>query len=430
MLKSRRSFLKLAALSACALPKYAFCFNGADDRIKVAIVGCGRSGRRAACAMPKADSNISIIALADAFADCAFGLRDDLARTIGASNFGGNRVFDVPDSRVFVGLDSYKAAVDCGADAVVFATPPVFRPREFEAAVSAGKHAFLEKPVCVDPVQARKMWELARLAKEEKLTAVCGLQRRYHAGYREAMKRLHDGQIGRVISAQCFWLLSHFDGMELKTPPGADPEQLEYQLRNWALFTWACGDHIVEQQVHNLDVMRWAFGRDPLHVLGVGGRSVDLPMPEYGNRFSHFSVDYDYGDGVHLQAVCRQEPNTAQFVAERFVGTDGVLETSLFSRQTMRGKVNWTYDDAPDCIVEEYGEFLRSVRGGAALNTVAESTDSAMMAVAGRLSAYSGLKFKYEWAKRRSNESLFPKELKFGRMPVAALPVPGKYKLV
>lgn len=429
---NRRDFFKVGATAAAGLllPKYAFCFNDSSDRIKIAIVGCGRSGRKAALAMSQVDKNISIIAVADTFADCAFEMRDEVKKILHAQNPNNKEIFDVPNSRVFVGLDCYKDAIATDADIVVLATPPVFRPREFQAALEANKHTFLEKPLCVDPVGAREMFELAKIAKQKKLTALCGVQRRYHEGYREAIKRLHDGQIGRLISAQCFWLLPHFDGMELKTPPNADPEELEYQIRNWALFAWTSGDHIVEQQVHNLDIMRWGFARDPKEVMGIGGRAVNLPMPQYGNRFSHFAVDFDYGDGVHLQATCRQEPRTNHLVMERFVGTEGVLETNLFTRQTIRGKINWTAPDAPNCILQQHRELLKSVRNAEPINTVEELTNVTMMAIAGRISAYSGMKFKYGWARNASKENFFPKDLKFGKKPIEPLAVPGEYKLV
>lgn len=429
---NRRSFFKLAtsAVAVSALPKYSFCFNSADDRIKVAIVGCGRSGRKAALGMFKADKNISIISLSDVFEDCAKALHSELSERFASISPSDKKVFNVPQSRIFTGLDCYKEAIATDCDVVVFATPPVFRPREFSAAIDASKHAFLEKPVCVDPVQARQMWVLADRAKAKGLSAICGLQRRYHAGYREAVERVRDGQIGRLMFAQCFWFLPHFDGMELKTTPDADPEELEYQLRNWALFTWACGDHIVEQQVHNLDIARWILGRDPISVAGLGGRGTSLPMPKYGNRFSHFAVDYDYGNGVHLEAKCRQECGTAHYVVERFVGTEGVLETNLFARHKIRGKVNWDAPESPDPVVQEHRELLLSIRNSKPINTITESTDSAMLGVAGRLSAYSGKKFKYNWAKLRSRESLMPKNLKFGKLPIAPLAVAGEYKLI
>ena len=411
--------------SAGAIPKVSGVFAESSETLKVAIVGCGRCGLRSSEILLGLNMGVRIVAIADAFADCAQSLRDRLSQKYGRD------MFDVPPSRIFIGLDSYLGAVNSDADIVVLATPPVFRPREVAACVAAGKHFLMEKPVCVDPVQARQMRPLARAAKNANLTAVCGLQRRYHMGYREAAARVAGGDIGEITHAQCFWFLPHFDGMDVKAcRDDFNFDGLEYQLRNWAMFVWASGDHIVEQQVHNLDVMSWIFGRKPEYVNGLGGRGVDLPMPEFGNRFSHFSVDYDYGGGVHLQASCRQEPGTDYMVLERVFGTKGVLETNMFGETFIRGEKNWIAKRPPEPVVQLHKELVESVRGSLGVNQIDSATDSSMMAVAGRLSAYSGRRFRYSWAELKSRESLMPAKLEFGRLPVAPLAVPGKYKLV
>ena len=427
-----REFLKpaAAAATAAALPKYSMANLASDQRLKIAVVGCGRSGFNAAKTLMEIDDQISIVALADAFEDCALALHKRLSDISSARGEFASGKYKVCRDTIFTGLDCCKQALETQPDIIVLATPPVFRPQEVKAAVDANVHIFMEKPVCVDPVQARQMYALAQESQAKKLTVISGVQRRYHAGYREAVKRLQDGQIGEILGAQCFWMLPHFDGMDLKTPPDADPEQLEYQLRNWGLFTWTCGDHIVEQQVHNLDVINWAFGREPEFVNGVGGRALSLPMPQYGNRFSHFSIDFDFGNDVHLQSVCRQEPSTSHFVLERIFGTKGVFETNLFSGQQIRGENNWVAGESPDPALEMHRTLLKSVRNGEAVNTMKAMTDSSMLAIAGRLSAYSGLRFKYKWAKLRSKESLLNEKLEFGKKTIAPLPVPGEYKLV
>ena len=428
----RRVFLKsgaAAVVGAAALPKY----SGADIRhgghVNVALVGAGRSAMKAVRTLFEIDQPTRIVAIADAFADRAFALRD-AAKSIAGKYRNSADIFDVPDSRVFVGLDAYKAAIDC-ADVAVLATPPVFRPNEIEYAVERGRHVLMEKPICVDSVQARKLYKIAEVAKRKGLTAISGVQRRYHKGYQEAVKRVQDGQIGEIVYAQCRWFLSHFDGMDLHTPPNADPEQLEYQLRNWGLFIWTCGDHIVEQQVHNLDVMRWIFGRNPEFVSAFGGRRLNLPMPQYGNRFSHFASEFDFGNNVRLFAECRQEPDTAPQVVERVVGTKGVMFTSLFSRQSVVGEgVNWSANPTEDPVLDEYRALIKSVRDGLGVNTIAEMTDACMFAIAARMSAYSGLRFKFDWALRKPQKSLLPERLEFGKLPIDPLPVSGEYKII
>lgn len=425
----RRSFLKTAAAASAVLPKYASALSSTSQTLKVAIVGCGRSGYKAVETLFRLSPGVKVVALADAFEDCALDLLKKASSL--AEKYPNKRdIFDVPPSRVFWGLDAYKSAIDTDADIVVLATPPVFRPRETEYAFSKNKHVLMEKPICVDSVQARKMYELAEVASRKGLTAISGVQRRYHAGYREAVERVRDGQIGQILYAQCYWFLSHFDGMDLKTPPNADPQQLEYQLRNWALFIWSSGDHIVEQQVHNLDIMRWIFGRNPKFVSAIGGRRVDLPMPEYGNRFSHFSADFDFGENVRLFAQCRQEPYTSPQVIERVVGTKGVLQTSLFSEETITGEVNWRSKPVEDPVLVEYRTLLESVRNSEPVNTIAEMTDACMYAISARMSAYSGLRFKFDWALRRPQKSLMPQNLEFGKLPIDPLPISGQYRIL
>ncbi|MBE6413648.1 MAG: Gfo/Idh/MocA family oxidoreductase [Verrucomicrobiaceae bacterium] len=426
----RRNFLKTTAttLALSAMPLYSSAKTKGSDTLKVAIIGSGRSGWKAIKALFKINQNTKIVAIADAFDDCAKALHKK-ALELSEKYQNKTDIFDVPQSRIFVGLDAYKEAIDC-ADIAVLATPPVFRPQEVEYAIMHNKHVLMEKPICVDSVQARKMYQLASIATQKNLTAISGVQRRYHKGYQEAIKRVQDGQIGEILYAQCYWFLSHFDGMDLKTPPNFDPEELEYQLRNWGLFTWTCGDHIVEQQVHNLDIMRWAFGRNPNFVSAIGGRRLNLPMPQYGNRFSHFSAEFDFGNDVRLFAQCRQEPNTAPQVVERIIGTEGVMETSLFSKQLIRGKNNWQSPQVEDPIFEEYRTLVKSAREGLAINTIAEMTDACMYAISARMSAYSGLKFKFDWALRKPKKSLLPENLKFGKLPIEPLPISGEYKII
>jgi len=425
---NRRKFLKLGTLATASALLPSIAYTSESDKVKVAIIGCGRSGLKAAHYL-LADGRVKIVALADIFTEYALKLAEKL-REESLQYKNSQEIFDAKNLQVFTGLDCYKQAINSDAQLIILATPPVFREREFEAVINANKHCFLEKPICVDAVQVRKMRKLNKLAKQKKLTAIVGLQRRYHAGYQEAIKRLHDGQIGEIISAQCFWFLPHYDGMELKTPKDMNPLELEYQLKNWAMFVWSSGDHIVEQQIHNLDIMRWGMNRPPKFVNGLGGRGVDLPMPQFGNRFSHFAIDFDYGDGVKMQSFCRQEPGTSHLVLERFVGTKGILDTNLFTSQQIKGENPWTAKQSPNHYAVMFKELVDSVIHAKAINTVEETLDSNMLSISGRLSAYSGQKFKYQWAEMRSKESLFPEKLEFGKMPVTPLAVPGKYNLI
>lgn len=280
--------------------------------------------------MDAANGSVELVAIADLFPD-----RLELAmKTFGGyqkkfDSCKGN--FDIPASRQYSGWDAYKQLLEQGGvDVVIHATPPVFRPLHLRAIVEAGKHLFVEKPACVDPTQARELYEIADLADKKGLTIIPGVQRRFHPGYVEAIKRIQDGQIGDIIAVQAYWLNSRFwiqDGSKLRLQ-NPDPMQMEYQIRNWFIFRWTSGDCYVEQHVHNLDVVRWALGKDPLEVNGVGGRRWDFQYPKLGDRFSHFAVDFDFGNGLHCASYSRRENKSKDYVLERFVGTKGILETN------------------------------------------------------------------------------------------------------
>jgi predicted dehydrogenase len=324
-------------------------------------------------------------------------------------------------------------------DVIIEATPPVFRTPHYKKIVAAGKHAFLEKPACIDITQAREMLALADEANKKGLSVVCGTQRRYHQGYQEVIKRVKDGMIGDLLSAQCYWNSSGYvghnqhDAMEKKGLfKGLSPDDMEYQIRNWFSFIWTSGDHIVEQHVHNIDVLMWALGdnRMPLDVRGMGGRSTDLPTPTYGDRFSHFAVDFDMGEGLRIASYCHQDDQTAREIGETFYGTKGIAMPSYFGGGCVitdrKGKVLY---EAPtpkvQAIVAEHKFLIASIKSGKPVNRLRPLVNSTMLAIAGRESAYSGKKFKYDWFFAKSKGTLYCEE-KFGKLPLRSIPVPGK----
>ena len=281
------------------------------------------------------------------------------------------------------------------------------------------------------------MFELSAEADKKGLSVVCGTQRRYHQGYQEIIKRVQDGMIGEPLSAQAYWNSSGYVGDPQQNRDELGYDTMEYQIRNWFSFIWTSGDHIVEQHVHNLDVIMWALGdnRFPKEVRGWGGRSTDLPTPKYGDRFSHFTVDFDMGDGLRLFSFCQQDPKCAGEVGERLIGTKGIMNTALWgSKQTitdLKGNVLYAApDNVPECLEMEHKVLLDSIRAGKPINKLNMLINSTLLAIAGRMSAFSGKKFKYEWMMKRSQENLMPEKMEFCKHPTAGVPVPGKYKLV
>jgi predicted dehydrogenase len=280
---SRRQFLKSAGatvITASALG-WNYAWAQGSDRIRVGLIGCGGRGTGAARDAASAAEGVEIWALGDLFQDRLDNCRKSLA------NLGDK--MKVTDSRCFVGFDAYKRVIDSGVDYVLLATPPGFRPIHFQAAVEAGKHVFMEKPVAVCPEGVRMVIETARRAEQKKLGVVAGTQYRHHPGYIETIKRIHGGSIGKVVAAYAYYLT----GALWKWDRQPSMSDIEWQIRNWLYFTWLSGDHIVEQFVHNIDVMNWVMGSPPERCIGTGGRQVRTD-PAYGHIYDHFAIEYVY----------------------------------------------------------------------------------------------------------------------------------------
>lgn len=430
----RRNAIKTVSVmgAAAALPKFSWA-TGDKTTLKVGLIGCsGRGTDAVRNILDAAKGSVKIVAIADLFPDRLEYAMKRFAGFEGRFDYCKGH-FDIPASRQYAGWDAYKQLLaDADVDIVIHATPPVFRPLHLRAIVEAGKHMFVEKPACVDPMQARELYEIADLADKKGLTVIPGVQRRFHPGYVEAIKRIQDGQIGDIIAVQAYWLNSRFfiqDGGKLRLQ-NPDPMQMEYQIRNWFIFRWASGDCYVEQHVHNLDVVRWALGKDPVEVNGLGGRRWDIPFPQYGDRFSHFAVDFDFGNGLHCASYSRREQKSKDYVLERFVGTKGILETNENNMQRITGAKPWEAPKGlPHALVEEHRVLLDSVRNNKKINMLRDMVGSTLMAIAGRESCYSGTNFKYGWIKQKSKLSLAPKEWKFGAHDIDPIPLPGEYKL-
>ena len=439
----RRSFVKNGAVlgaAAAALPRFGFAQVKGSDRIKVALIGCGGRGTGATCNMIAADPNIKIVALGDLFPEkldkAANKIYDFAKKSVGESK--ASEIIDPSKVKKFSGWDNVDQVLAEDIDVVIEATPPVFRTPHYEKIVAAGKHAFLEKPGAVDVIQGRRMYELADEASKKGLCVVCGNQRRYDNRYQDLVKRMQDGEIGELLAGQCYWNNGSYIGACANGKEGTE-DTLEYQIRNWWCFIWASGDNIVEQHVHNIDVLMWAFGSDRMPVevtTGLGGRSTDLPCPRYGDRFSHFAIDYDMGNGLRMASYCHQDPNTTPNVSERIVGTKGIFQNLRFTDH--KGKTLYAPGKLElDPYIAEHKYLLSAIRSGRRVNELKNLVNSNMVAIAGRMSAFSGKRFKYDWMVKKSEENIVPQNVDLMgktqdlslKNPVS-VPVPGKYKLV
>ncbi|MBM3312212.1 MAG: Gfo/Idh/MocA family oxidoreductase [Candidatus Aminicenantes bacterium] len=415
---TRREFLKTTASAtlAAAIPGNLGLHAAGTEAIKIGILGCGGRGTGAALDAIKGASGVEVVALYDAFRDRV----DSSLKRLREAAPGQVRV---TDAACFTGLDGYRGLLALPeVNYVILAAPPGFRPLHYQAAVEAGKHVFTEKPVAVDPVGIRKFIAASDLAKEKGLGVVAGTQRRHQKRYLELLKRVRDGQIGDIVAAECYW--NQGDLWVKLREPGMS--EMEWQCRNWLYFTWLSGDHIVEQHVHNIDVINWAIGAAPKTVVAMGGRQVRTG-PEFGNIFDHFAVEFEYPDGVRVASYCRQTKGCAERVEERIVGTKGVA----FGYGEIRGERPWKFDgEEPNPYVQEQADNIAAIRAGKPLNEGRQVAESTMAAILGRMSAYTGRAISWEWGMTSSKLDLTPAKHEFGPNPVDPVAVPGTTPLV
>ncbi len=415
---TRRDFVKTAAAASLAatIPDPLGLFAAGADTIKIGIIGCGGRGTGAAIDCLKAADGIEVVAMGDLVQD---RLDSSLARL--TKEFPGR--VNVPVSRRFTGFDNYLGVCGCpDVNLIVTAAPPGFRPRHLKAAVEAGKHVFMEKPVAVDPVGVRSVIASSDLARQKGLAIVAGTQRRHQTSYLEMMKRIADGQIGEIVAAQCYWNQGELWVKE-RLP---QMTEMEWQCRNWLYFSWLSGDHIVEQHVHNIDVINWAMGSMPKNVMGMGGRQVRVAQ-KFGNIFDHFFVEFEYPNGVRATSSCRQIKGCADRVEERIVGTKGVA----WSSGKITGEKPWAFEGKERNPYElEHVDLIASIRSGKPLNEGRQIAESTMCAIIGRMSAYTGRAISWEWAMNSSTLDLSPAKYAFGNNPVHMVATPGITDLV
>jgi predicted dehydrogenase len=334
----------------------------------------------------------------------------------------GNRV-NLPKERQFLGFDAYKKLLESGVNYVMLATPPGFRPLHLEAAVAAGMNIFTEKPVGVDGPGMRRVYAAYEEAKKKNLNIVAGTQRRHQASYLKTMRQIHEGTIGEIVAMKCHWN----QGILWKVDRKEGWSDLEWQLRNWYNFLWICGDHIVEQHIHNLDVCNWALNSHPIKARGCGYRT--RTDPGYGHIYDFFAVEYEYPKNVVMHSTCRQIDKCWNSVSEHIYGSKGYSSPSSSS---INGKAVMSQQErrsSTDPYVQEHSDLIESIRSGKTINELKNVADSTLTAIMGRMSAYSGKEVSWEQA-LNSTVDTFPKELDFSKSyPTPPVPVPGKYTL-
>ena len=424
--KSRRDFVKQSGLLAggiLAAPilSRANYFSGADDAIKVVLVGCGGRGTGAAMQALLSKQNVRLVAMADAFADNIENCHKSLMNEDTALEVKSR--IDVPAERRFAGFDGYLKAIPL-ADVVILTTPPGFRPIHFEEAIKQNKHVFMEKPVATDPAGIQKVLAVAAIAKQKKLNVVVGLQRHYQDSYRELYKR--KDLIGDITSAQAWW---NNDGVWVR-PRKAGQTEMEYQMRNWYYFNWLCGDHITEQHIHNLDVINWFKGGYPIKAQGMGGRQVRKGK-EHGEIFDHHYVEYEYADGSLLNSQCRHIPGTMSRVNELLVGTKGKINCGAANIFDASGKVVYHFETKGERnpYQTEHEELFAAIAKGEYKFADADNgAYSTMTSILGRMATYSGQ--IVDWNKAiNSGLDIQPKTYSFDALPPVVPNADGFYNV-
>lgn len=425
---SRRDFLRTSSLLGAALATGS-AGSGAhaagSDTIRVGLVGCGGRGTGAAAQAMQAGKDVKLVALGDMFPEALASSRSNL------KGEGGER-FEVTDDRCFVGFDAYKKVIEA-SDLVILATPPGFRPLHLKAAVEAGKHTFVEKPVAVDGPGVRSVLASCAEAKKKGLAVGSGLCWRYHNFMRETVKRVQDGAIGRVKVVQ-----STYNTQNAKIPLAFDPKQwseMEWQIRNWYYFSWLSGDHNVEQHVHSLDKSAWILGDEyPSRCFGVGGRQVRTG-PECGNIYDHHAVTYEFKSGAKCFSLCRQWDGTPPDVSDYIYGEKGdatLLGTNKRTSWVITGENPFSIERGAkevNMYQQEHDELFASIRAGKPINDGEWMSKSSLMAIMGRMATYTGKSVTWEQA-LNSEENLSPKSYEFGPNAVPPPAVPGVTPLI
>ena len=426
--RTRREFIRSssAAMAAAATFHVASSARAAAgdseaEVLKVALVGCGGRGIGAARNALQADPNVRIVALADTFSDRVENASKELTKP--GSGWEDRAV--VEEELKLVGFDAYKGAI-AAADVVILATPPNFRPAHLREAIAQGRHVFCEKPIAVDPLGVRSVRETCKMAEEKGLTLVSGLCYRYQNAKRDTIQRLHDGAVGKILTMQTTYNTGAL-WFHDRQPEWSD---MEYQVRNWLYHDWLSGDHINEQHIHSLDKIAWVMGDIyPVKATSSGGRTVRTDE-KFGNVYDHFNTVYEWADGTKCFSSCRQWASTSTDVSDWIYGTEGHSE--LQSHMIKSAKIGeWQHQQSSDdnMYVNEHKAMFESIRKGDARNDGQYMCDSTLMAIMGRLSAYTGKTLTWEEVSN-SQLDLTPPALEWGPLAVRPIARPGETQFV
>ncbi len=414
---NRRRFLQTSVAAAAPLALAQAVYAGGNEQLRVGLIGCGGRGTGAATQALRADREVRLVAMADAFEDKVTASLNQLQ-----SDVAIRAKIDVPPERRFHGFDAYQRVID-NVDVVLLCTPPGFRPLHLEAAVRANKHVFCEKPMAVDGPGVRRVLATIDDARRRRTALVAGFCYRYETAKRETIARVHDGAIGDIVALQC----TYNSGPIWVRQREAGWTDMQYQMRNWYYYTWLSGDFNVEQHCHSLDKMAWAM-RDtyPVRCSGLGGRQVRTG-PQFGHIFDHMSVVYEYGNGVKCFSNCRQMRGCANDVSDHIIGARGTCDVM---QHRIHGSNAWRYPADQlsrdvDMYQQEHNEMFASIRRGQPINDGERMAKSTLMAIMGRMACYTGQVVTWDQA-LNSRQDLTPPSYRWDQpMPEPEVARPG-----
>jgi len=328
----------------------------------------------------------------------------------------------------FLGFDAYKKACEADVDVAIIASPSLFHPEHVKFAVEQGKHVFCEKPAAIDPVGYRTFMVGVKQAQARGLSIVTGTQRHHQRGYVESYKKIQEGYIGRITSANVYW-----NGRSGSfTRRRAEWSDMEYMYRDMFSWNWLCGDHAIDTLVHNVDIFTWFSHLKPVRVIGMGSRL----RRNTGDIYDNFSIDFEYEGGVHVHGMARQIDGCDNRIGEIIQGTKGSWNSlnRKFTILDLDGNLVWQYDDESakeqfkqhDPYVLEHIDLVNHIRSGKVINHAETTAISSMACIMARESSYTGKAFTWD-EMTQSDLNLMPAELTLGNVDMSkyAIPLPG-----
>lgn len=401
---SRRKFFHQAAswgTTTCAALALAPRVHAAgSDVIKVGVIGSGGRATGAAANAMNAGKDVHVVAMADVFAERIATARPELKAKYPDQ-------FQVDDAHAFVGFDAYQKVLQSGVDVVLIACTSHFHPVFLKAAIDAGKHVFVEKPVAVDPVGVRVAREASEAASQKRLSVVSGFCWRYDDGVRQTIQRIRDGAIGEVTAVQA----TRLGGPYVLRPRQPDWNEMQYQFQNWYHFTWLSGSDPVQNLVHQIDNASWVLAdAAPARAWGLGGRQVCTDPNVYGDELDHHAIVYEYADGKRLFAHGRHIPGCFNQAAVIALGTKG--RAFMPSRPYIEGERPWRFEPpkaASSMMDNEHKALFQAVRTGTPVNDGPAMCHSTLLAILGEMVCCTGQQMTWEQARQSKWSTALPR---------------------